>query len=158
MRKYFLNNAVCATWLLVVVAAVGAGEVEKPLDPEQAQFLEQFRSAAQSKDADRIRDLSHTQSRQCVNPDDAPYYDRIIQGMIRVFGHDQKIKNTRYKPTDAEELESAMSRMSKRGMRWPVSPDGRIIVKYEKPGGARVANLHVARDQGRWRWVHICQN
>lgn len=142
-------------WSLIIVTAVGAADAEMRLDPKLEKFVENFLLAAQLKNADRLRELSHTKSKACVKSGNAEYYDRIIDGMIRIFGHDQEVKNIDYETTDAEELDSTVARMTKRGMKWPVEPDAKIIVHFEKPTGAGVANLQVAKDQGGWRWVHV---
>lgn len=157
MQKGIINKVVPTIWLLIIITVVNAGEVELSLDPELEIFVKQFRSAAQSRDVNQIRELSHTKSKTCVNSGNAEYYDRILNAMIRVFGHDQKIKNISYKTVDTKELENSMAQMLKQGMRWPVDPDGRVIVQYEKQGGARVANLIVAKERGSWRWVHVCK-
>ena len=90
MRSSIVTAAFWMLWFLVFIPAAGGEQTRVPLDPEQETFYLQFRSAAQSEDAERLRALSHSESQACVHSANAAYYDRIIAGMIRVFGHDQK--------------------------------------------------------------------
>lgn len=149
---------VAAILLLIAFGPIGATEIGPSVDPALEAFITKFRLSAQLKDGTQLRALRHAKSKACEDRGDTEYYERVIDGMIRVFGDDQDIESIRYEPTDSAKLARTAASMSKRGISWPMSPDGKIIIRYKKADGARVANLYVGQDEGDWRWLHACKD
>lgn len=128
-----------------------------PLDPAQEQFFSQFRTAIHGEDARQLIQLTHPQARQCTKDDDQEYYyGLIMKGLVQVLGRQQTIKEIESKKVDAQSLKQGTDAAAQSSMRWPVTPEEQLVIKYEKEGSKSSATLYIARDQDQWRWVHLC--
>jgi len=137
-------------WLLTP----GSAGAQADLNPELRAFLRAWRAAARAGDRLALSALTHPASRACEDEGDADAYEKMRAQQLRVFGNALEPSDRRFVPTEAKELRSFREHHPE--LRWPVAPEGRIVVRFERPSGTRVAQLPVARSHGAWRWVHVC--
>jgi len=127
------------------------------LDEEQQLFFSQFRYAVQAQDATRLISLTHSAALACVPEEDWEYYyGKILEGLVQVLGKRQAVHRVSKAGVAPGEPGSIAALDSGKDLSWPVIPEVRIIVQYEKQGREAVASLFLARDDGKWKWVHIC--
>ncbi|GAB4338757.1 MAG: hypothetical protein Kow0089_10980 [Desulfobulbaceae bacterium] len=127
------------------------------LDASQKLFFSRFRYAVQAHDPGQLIRLTHPESLSCVPEEDREfYYGRMLDGLGYVLGKRQAIRNIRVEEYAPGELVPSRDLPSGDDVRWPVVPQARIILEYERQGRKAVASLYLARDQNDWKWVHIC--
>jgi len=145
-------------FLLLIFCFNAAAETEAvQLDPSQKTFFTQFRTAVQAEDTRQIIWLTHPQAKQCVREDDREYYYRLIlNGLVRVLGHQQTIQEVMVKNIDADEFQQSKEAAEAVRMNWPVEPEKQIIITYEKDGIENVVSLYISKDKDNWKWVHLC--
>jgi hypothetical protein len=47
--------------------------------------------------------------------------------------------------------------MEKRKIKWPVNPEGRVIIMYSSFHKISKVAIFVAQDSTGWKWVHYCK-
>lgn len=144
--------------LLVGISLNAAAEpVAVPLDASQQVFFNRFRTAVQGEDIKQIIRLTHPLALECTSEEDRTYqYGKLIEDLANILGRRQLVQEVGVAPVDEEIFESYHTMITKHDMGWPFPPEKQIIVKYTTSGLAHVATIYIARDQDRWKWVHIC--
>ena len=125
--------------------------------PEEEIFFSQFRTAVAGEDTRKLIDLTHPQARQCTKEDDQEqYYDLIMKGLVQMLGRQQTIKEISSKKVGPQDIQKSSDTAAQSSMKWPISPEEQLVIKYEKEGSESSATLYIARDQDQWKWVHLC--
>ena len=141
--------------LLSAGLQAAAGTTTGQPSHSQQTFFNRFRTAVLGENTAQIIELTHPASLQCVPREDRRvYYSRIMDGLVRILGHSQTLKSLRIKPVGKDELRQITAVHAQ--MTWPVKPDEKMIVTFEKKGRENVTNLYIARDRDEWKWVHAC--
>ena len=139
----------CSNW------AVETGAV--PLDAAQEQFFSQFRTSINGENTRQLIQLTHPKSSACTRADDQErYYEMVLKGLVQMLGRQQTIKEIESKKVDAQSLKQGTDAAAQSSMRWPITPEEQLVIKYEKEGSESSATLYIAREQDQWKWVHLC--
>jgi hypothetical protein len=130
----------------------------EPLDSAQKQFFSQFRTAIFGEDVKQLMGLTHSLAKSCTNiTDQERYYGLIMKGLVELLGHQQTIKEISSRKVDDQTLKTNTDTAAKNSMYWPITPERQIVVTYVKDNGKEnSATILIARDQGQWKWVHLC--
>ena len=121
------------------------------------EFIHGYLAAAKQKDPEAIIKLSHQASRECSLKGDKEFYDQLVQQQIVKFGSNDNVLKIMYQQLSAENLKKMGKSLEKRKMKWPVNPEGRIIILYASFHKTSKAAFFVARDSQGWKWVHVCR-
>ncbi|MHB8810209.1 MAG: hypothetical protein ACYC9M_09375 [Desulfobulbaceae bacterium] len=141
--------------LLCLSGAVTADAVAP--GPEQKIFFSQFRTAVAGEDARKLIGLTHPQARQCTKEDDQEqYYGLIMKGLVQMLGRQQTITEISSRKVEPQDIQKSLDTAAQSGMKWPVTPEEQLTIRYDKEGSESSATLYIARDQDQWKWVHLC--
>lgn len=146
------------TFLLVgILFNTPAGAVAKPLDESLQLFFSQFRYAVQAHDTNQLIRLTHPKSLACEPEEDWEfYYGKILDGLVRVLGKRQTLLGVSVEELAAGEIDIAKNLTSGANINWPVRPEARLIIQYERQEREAVASLYLAKDNNDWKWIHVC--
>ena len=159
MRELFKVSLLGLVLLLagIIITVSSAGAVTEPLDESQQLFFSQFRYAVQAHDSGQLIRLTHPQSKECVSEEDRDfYYGRMLDGLVRVLGNRQTVQSVMVSMFEPGEIIISKELQSGENVKWPVAPEARLIVEYEKGKQNSVASLYLSKDKNEWKWVHIC--
>ncbi len=148
---------IVALVLAVLVFNVSDVSASEPLDDSQQLFFSQFRYAVQAHDASRLVTLTHPASLACVPEEDWEYYyGRVLDGLVQILGKRQAVQLVRKTGIAPGEFDAGGGISSRDDVNWPVVPEVRLILQYERQGRKAVAALYLAKDNNEWKWVHVC--
>lgn len=120
-------------------------------------FVHSYLAAAKQNNIEGIRKLSHHAFIKCSVEGETDEFVELVKQQIKAFSREDPIMKIRYLPFSNEELKKIAKSMEQNKKKWPVRPDGRIIIIYSSFHKASKMPLIVARDKQGWRWVHFCK-
>jgi len=145
--------------LLLAAMSITAAAQTEAIQPDSSPltFSSRFRTAVLAQNTRQIMQLTHPDSQECISEDERDYYySLILKDLVRVLGHRQIIEDVSVRKVDPEKLRQNITATEAADIRWPVSPEEQIIIKYTKDGIENTASLYIARDIDEWKWVHAC--
>lgn len=127
------------------------------LDESKQLFFNQFRYAVQAHDVNQLIHLTHPKSLECISNDDLEYYyGKVLDGLVKVLGKRQALRSVTAVDFAPGEISLSKDLPSGDSMKWPVAPEARIFIQYEREGSEAVASLYISKDANDWKWIHIC--
>lgn len=154
--KYFNFLQSCIIIIFIaLVTYVPAYSGEMP--DGMSDFVHSYLAAAKQNDQEAIKKLSHPDFLECSVKSDPENYDQLVQQQIRTFSREDPIMKITYQPFSAEDLKKMTKSMEKRKIKWPVNPEGRVIIMYSSFHKISKVAILVAQDSTGWKWVHYCK-
>ena len=148
------QSAICL--LTLVIGLTTYTEAADSVPPELREFAHSFLAAARSGDPATVQSLAHSSSRSCQESAKEKYNTAIVNGIIRVFGPEQKVARIHYAKLSVDDASYIMKQGRDNHVNWPVTPEGVLFIEFAGESGARTERLHVAKDKGKWRWIYTC--
>ncbi len=142
---------------IIILTSTYTAAFSAELPEGMNEFIHSYLAAAKQKDPEAIKKLSHQASMECSAKEEKEFYNQLVQQQIVKFGSEDNVITIKYQQLSAENLKRMSKSLKKRNMKWPVSPEGRIIIFYASFHKTSKAAIFVARDSQGWKWVHVCR-
>ena len=150
--KFLQSYIIVSIFAFLTFVPAYSGELPDSMN----DFVHSYLSAAKQNDLEAIKKLSHPAFLECSVESGPENYDQLVQQQIRIFSKEDPIMKIDYQPFSAEDLKEMAKSMKKRKIKWPVSPDGRVIIMYSSFHKISKVAIFVAQDSTGWKWVHYC--
>ena len=122
-----------------------------------SDFAHSYLAAAKQNDPEAIKKLTHPAFLECSAESDPENYDRLVRQQIVVFSREDPIMKITYQPFSEEDLKKMAKSMEQRKIKWPVNPEGRVVIMYSSFHKISKVAILVAQDPTGWKWVHYCK-
>lgn len=128
-----------------------------PLDPAQEQFFSQFRTAIMGENVPQLMHLTHSQALACIKEEQQEeYYGLTMKNLVEILGRKQIIQEIKSRKVNEADLKISDDPATQNRIKWPVTPEQQLLLRYTTDGSESTASIYIARDQEEWKWVHLC--